>query len=191
MNTFFHAAAPKEAARFSSALTLEDLTNVPRVGIRGKAAADYLKTAGFALPETANRLCRAETGALTLRLSASEYLLLGLDADGARVQALEASLPNTGEGGLYALPRRDSHVWFRISGARRHEAMAKLCGVDLSPGAFARDALAQTSVAAVSAIVAGDGGGECVGAFHLLVDSAFAAYFQASLLDALTEFHGC
>ncbi|MDR0563947.1 MAG: hypothetical protein LBG78_03290 [Azoarcus sp.] len=169
-----------------SAPKLEAMTHLPRLGLRGRTAAEYLSNAGFIPPNAPNRLTRAPSGELLLRLSNSEYVLLGAKEDeGMRVSALEAEAPKAGENSLYFLPRRDSHAWFCLSGERRVEVMSKLCGVDLSPKAFAHDAIAQTSVASASAIVAGDGQGE---AFHLLVDSALAEYFQEALVDAMAEF---
>ncbi|MDR1062761.1 MAG: hypothetical protein LBL48_02310 [Azoarcus sp.] len=164
---------------------LADLTNLPRLGLRGRAAAERLATEGFRLPDVPNRLTRADSGETLLRLSQGEYLLLGSPADrGARVRALEGALPKAGENALYFLPRQDSHAWFRLGGPRRFEVMAKLCGVDLSPAAFAADAVAQTSVARINAVVANDGRG---GALHLLFDRPSAVFFREALLDAMRE----
>jgi sarcosine oxidase subunit gamma len=176
------------------ACALADFTNLPRLGVRGKAAAERLVAEGFRLPDAPNRLVRAASGETLLRLSPGEYLLLGSPADkGAKVRALEAELPKTGENSLYFLPRQDSHAWFWLGGPRRFEVMAKLCGVDLSPTAFARDHIAQTSVARINAIVANDGAAEedgTDGAFHLLFDRPSAQYFRDALLDAMQEFGG-
>ena len=167
---------------------LADLTNLSRLGLRGPAAAERLAAEGFQRPEAPNRLTRADTGEALLRLSQNEYFLLGSLSDkGARVRALESALPRAGENGLYFLPRQDSHAWFWIGGPRRVDIMAKLCGVDLSPVAFAGDAVAQTSVARLNAIVASDERGD---AFHLLFDRPSARYFWDALLDAMREFGG-
>jgi sarcosine oxidase subunit gamma len=175
----------------TSPTTLSDLTDLPRLGLRGRAAAERLALEGFRLPEAPNRLDRAASGEILLRLSQSEFMLLGSPTDkGARVRALEDALPKAGENGLYFLPRQDSHAWFRLAGPSRHAVMAKLCGVDLSPEAFGADAIAQTSVARISAIVANDGEGGEEGAFHLLFDRPSAEYFRESLLDAMREFWG-
>ncbi|MDR1462516.1 MAG: hypothetical protein LBI68_05185, partial [Azoarcus sp.] len=190
------AARHREAESASAhPLALADLSRLPRLGLRGNTAAARLAAEGFAIPDAPNRLSRAASGETLLRLSRNEYLLLGAPADeGERVRALETALPKAGENGLYFLPRQDSHAWFQLSGPRRAEVMAKLCGVDLSPAAFARDAVAQTSVARIDAIVASDGGpltdDPAAGAFHLLFDRASAAYFREALLDAMREFGG-
>ena len=66
---------------------------------------------------------------------------------------------------------------------------AKVCGVDLRPAMFAVDAVAQTSVARLNAIVV-RADLETVPAFRLLGDSASAAYMWESLLDAMAEYGG-
>ena len=66
---------------------------------------------------------------------------------------------------------------------------AKLCAVDLRPAKFADLSIAQTSVARLSAIVIRDDRADSL-AYHLLADSASAAYLWECLFDAMTEFDG-
>ena len=66
---------------------------------------------------------------------------------------------------------------------------AKLCGVDLRVDHFPDLAIAQTSVARSNAIVIRDDLG-ATPTFHLLGDSASAAYMWDVLLDAMAEFEG-
>jgi sarcosine oxidase subunit gamma len=192
MSTPLHEIPVKRAAgRTPSACALKDLSALPRLGARGRSAATSLAAAGFSLPKAPNQSTRASSGEILLRLSGDEYLLLGSPEDGgARARALETAMSAAGENDLYLLPRQDSHAWFCLSGTRRHEVMAKLCGVDLSPEAFPFHAIAQTSVARINVIVAGDGTAETGedGVFHLLFDRAFASYFQEVLVDAMAEF---
>ena len=61
---------------------LADLCNLPRFGLRGPAAASHLQGQGYVLPECPNQALRQPTGEWLLRLSQSEYLLLGALADG-------------------------------------------------------------------------------------------------------------
>ena len=76
---------------------LADLTNLPRLGLRGQSAAQRLLAEGIPIPDAPNRLARAPSGETLLRLSRTEYLLLGSPADhGARVRALENELPQAG-----------------------------------------------------------------------------------------------
>lgn len=167
---------------------LADLCNLPRFGLRGPAAAGYLQGQGYRLPERPNEALRQASGEWLLRLSQSEYLLLGALADGgARVTALEAAAGDLGSG-CYPLPRQDSHAWLILTGAQLPALFAKLCGVDLGKP-FAVGQVVQTSVARLNAILlnAGDG---ALPHIHLLCDRASAHYLWHVLLDALDEFDG-
>jgi len=172
------------------AAALADFTDLPRLGVRGAAAATWLGAQGCLIPSAPNLLTVQPQGATLLRLSQGEYLLLGSLADeGAQVAAVDAALAADATPGVYALPRQDTHAWFWLGGARAVEVLAKLCGVDLRPKAFAADAIAQTSVARLNAIVANAGSAERP-AFHLLVDRPSAEYFREAVLDAMSEFDG-
>src|SRR5262249_50805091 len=65
----------------------------------------------------------------------------------------------------------------------------KLCGVDLSPDRFADGAIAQTSVARLSAIVIRHDVADML-AFFLLAETASAEYLWDCLDDAMKEFEG-
>ena len=167
---------------------LADLSNLPRFGLRGPTAGDQLRAQGYVLPERPNQALRQATGEWLLRLSPSEYLLLGARGDGgARVAALEATAAELGPG-CYPLPRQDSHSWLILTGSQLPALFAKLCGVDLGKP-FAVGQVVQTSVARLNAILlnAGDG---TLPHVHLLCDRASAHYLWHVLLDALEEFDG-
>jgi sarcosine oxidase subunit gamma len=174
---------------------LADLTNLPRLGLRGKAAADFFTAQGYRVPDAPNRLARQDNGTTLLRLSQNEFMCLGpvdSPADGladGSFSFVGADDSWSGQTGIYSLPRQDSHAWFWLGGSRIHEVMAKLCGVDLRPGAFASGAIAQTSVARINAIVANTGSA-AFPVFQLLFDRPSAAYFWDALLDAMQEFGG-
>lgn len=173
-----------------SAAALADLTDLPRLGVRGKAAATWLAAHGCPIPSAPNRLVAQLDGAALLRLSQTEFMLLGGIGDsGAKVRALDETLAADSTPGLYSLPRQDSHAWFWLGGPRAVDVLAKLCGVDLRPKAFAADAVAQTSVARTNAIVANAGGPDKP-AFHLLIDRPSASDFREAVLDAMNEFDG-
>ena len=127
-------------------------------------------------------------GSHVLRLSQTEYLLLGsLHDAGSKAQREESQWQASA--GQYLLPRQDSHAWLVLTGICQTEVMAKLCGVDLSPQAFAVGQVAQTSAARVNVIVANLPLGE-VPCLHLLCDRASVHYFWGVLLDAMQEFGG-
>lgn len=168
---------------------LLDLSNLARVGFRGAASAAYLEARGYALPTAPNQALSQADGSAVLRLSQTEYLLLGslLDA-GARVGQEELAWqfddsPN------YLLPRQDSHAWLLLTGHQASAVMAKLCGVDLRSEAFPLGSVAQTSAARINVIVANLAQGE-LPCLHILCDRTSAQYFWGALLDAMQEFGG-
>ncbi|WP_073265142.1 sarcosine oxidase subunit gamma family protein [Pseudomonas punonensis] len=169
---------------------LVDLSNLPRVGFRGTDAAAYLQNKGYQLPDRPNQACLQHTGEQVLRLSQTEYFLLGSLTDGgARIAADEAGWHYDESLANYLLPRQDSHTWLALTGAHLPELFAKICGVDLRTEAFPFGAVAQTSVARLNAIVV-NGSTANLPVFHLLCDRASAHYLWGALLDAMDEFGG-
>jgi len=167
--------------------TLSDLTDLPRVGFRGRDSAQALQASGFNLPDRPNRCVTQEDGSQVISLSASEYLLLGSPRDqGLRIADEEARWELDHQAN-YLLPRQDSHAWLQLSGERLPEAMAKICGVDLRAQAFGPGSVAQTSAARINVIVINPQVAE-VATFHILFDRASLSYFRGALLDALAEF---
>ncbi len=184
--------AELEAAR---RLGLADLSVLPRTGFKGAGTPEWLAGQGVGLPKESNRVARQKGGELAARLAPNELLILGglSGTKGGLPDALEAAwaaeslAPETPRG--YPLPRRDSHAWILVSGAEAPALFAKLCGVDLRPGKFDDLAIAQTSIAGIAGvIIRDDRGGQL--AYHLLCDSASAAYLWDCLVDAMAEFDG-
>ncbi len=158
--------------------TLEDLTDLPRVGFRGTDSAAYLTARGFSLPDVPNRA-----------VSQTEYLLLGSAQDQGQHIADEEASWEMDHNAHYLLPREDSHAWLQLSGVCISEVMAKLCGVDLRAQAFPPGAVAQTSAARINVIVV-NVGARSEPSFQILFDRASLAYFKDALLDAMAEFDG-
>lgn len=167
---------------------LLDLTNLARYGLRGPAAADYLDALGYQLPQAPNQALSQADGSHVLRLSQTEYLLLGsLHDAGSKAQREESQWQASA--GQYLLPRQDSHAWLQLSGRHVAEVMAKLCGVDLRPQAFPTGQVAQTSAARINVIVINAGSGD-LPRLHILCDRASLEYFRDAMLDAMNEFGG-
>ncbi|ARA81324.1 sarcosine oxidase [Pseudomonas amygdali pv. tabaci str. ATCC 11528] len=172
-----------------SLCTLQDLTDLPRVGFRGTQSAEYLTARGFSLPDTPNRAVTQADGSHVARLSQTEYLLLGSPLDKGQRIADEEARWELDHNANYLLPREDSHAWLQLSGPCIPEVMAKLCGVDLRPSAFAVGSVAQTSAARINVIVI-NVGAQSEPCFQILFDRASLAYFKEAMLDAMTEFGG-
>ena len=166
-------------------LGLLDLSPLPRSGFKGPRALEGLAALGLAVPKSNNQATVSAAGAYVLRLSDTELLLLSKTDGGGALEAYEGlAIP-----GCYAAPRRDSHAWILLAGPESAPCLAKLCGVDLRSHVFGDRAVAQTSLARLSGIVARD---DRFGppAYHVLVDRASAPYLWDCLLDAMREFGG-
>ena len=166
---------------------LVDLTNVARVGFRGQQSAEYLQARGFILPDAPNRAVTQSDGSHVARLSQTEYFILGSLQDRGERIADEEARWELDHSANYLLPRQDSHAWLQLSGVCIAEVMAKLCGVDLRPDAFAPGHVAQTSAARINVIVI-NVGADSEPAFQILFDRASLEYFKAAVLDAMAEF---
>jgi len=171
-------------------ITIADLSPLPRLGFKGRGTIAAAQSRGIVVEPTPNRAFRQPDGGLCLVLAPGEIILLAnLDGDDERLAQLETSWCIEDEERTYPLPRRDSHAWLAVAGEATPEMFAKLCAIDLRHDKFADLAIAQTSIAKMSAIlVRADIGANPV--FHLLVDSAAALYFCDCLLDAADEFGG-
>ena len=187
--------APEAEVEAARHLGLADLSVLQRTGFKGAGTPEWLAGQGVALPQDSNRATRQEGKEVAARLAPNEVLILGdlAGAQGGLPAALEAAWaaetrpPAEPRG--YPLPRRDTHAWFLVSGAKAPAMFAKLCGVDLRPEKFDDLAIAQTSVARISGVVIRDDRDGHL-AYHLLCDSASAAYLWDCLLDAMSEFDG-
>jgi sarcosine oxidase subunit gamma len=182
------AEAIEDAA--GASLCIADLSPMPRLGFKGSGTIEAARKRSIVVEPTPNRAFRQPDGGLCLVLAPGEVLLLSnLKGDGARLAALERDWRIEDEERTYPIPRRDSHAWFALAGRAVPAMMAKLCAIDLRLDKFADLAIAQTSIAKMSAIVArADLGSTPV--FHLLADSAAAVYFFDCLEDAGQEFGG-
>jgi sarcosine oxidase subunit gamma len=170
------------------AIAIEDLSGRPRLGFKGRGTIAAMQKRGLVVEAVPNRAFRQSDGSLCLVLAPGEVFLLANEAgEGARFAEWERGWRIEDGEGTYPVPRRDSHAWFALAGDDLPAMMAKICGVDLRHHVFSDLAIAQTSVARLNAVVlrADRDGGPV---FHLLADSASAAYFLECLRDAAGEF---
>jgi len=177
-----------EAAQ-ARTMAIADLTALRRGGYKGWTALDWLRGQGIPIGEN-NTTVAAPDGTRIARLADSEALILGgLDGRSTLLDKVEAGWSLTSAVGAYPVPRPETNFWFGIAGRHAAAMMAKICGVDLRPRRFAEGAVAQTSVARMTAIVIRrDLGGTL--AYDMLADSASAAYMWRCLVDAMGEFGG-
>jgi sarcosine oxidase subunit gamma len=182
-----------EAAQARS-MGIADLSVLPRTGFKGAGTVEWLTSQGLSIGADSNRAYPQAGGELAARLAPTEIFLIdSLAGRGELIRRLNAAWSWGSETPRrligYPMPRAESHAWFLVTGERAPGMFAKICGVDLRPHRFAAGAIAQTSLAKMSAIVIRADLGE-VPAYHVLADSASAEYLWGCLLDAMAEFAG-
>lgn len=152
-------AAEAEAALLGPArgLTVTDRTAWPRFGIKGPGAADWLAAAGLTLPE-ANRIATAP-GMRILRLGGNDVTILGDPADPAPLAALRTRWEAAAGPKGWSSWREEGWAWLHLAGPTLAGVLARLCTLDLRPGRFAVDAIAQTRVAGLDAVLIRRGDG--------------------------------
>jgi sarcosine oxidase subunit gamma len=172
-------------------LGLCDLSALARSGYKGWAAIEWAGAQeGVRMPQANNTALGQDDGSLIARLADTEILLAGpLDGSDATGEALAAAWAAARPEGAYPVPRAETCACFLITGAHAANMLAKLCGVDLRPKAFAVGAVAQTSVAGTNAIVVRDDLGQAPG-YLCFFDVASALSLWRCVLDAMAEFDG-
>ncbi len=175
-------------------LALCDFSWLPRLGFKGKNAVTVLADRGFQIPEQPNALAKVSQGGLVVRLGAMELLILAdpnhLGKSSVETfSALEMNNIESIDADVYYLPREDSHACFAVCGEFGPQLMAKICALDLSDGQFPNQAVAQTAVARLSAIIVRSNLADTL-SYLLLVDSASAEYLWDCLVCAMKEFDG-
>ena len=185
----FGQGADDEAARAES-LGLADLTPLPRIGFKGWNIGPWLAGKGAEMGEASNRAYVQADGTRIARLAPGEALVLAERTGNAPlVETLDRAWSMADADGCFRVARDETTCWLLLTGDHAASMLAKVCAVDLRRPAFAPDAIAQTNVARLNAIVIrGDIGP--VPAFDLLTDSASAVYLWGALLDAMAEHEG-
>lgn len=167
-----------------------DLSLLPRTGLKGRGAADFLASLIAALPQMPNKALVTRDGSVVARLSNEEFLILGsLDFDPQVVSDIEAATSSASDKAAYLLPRADSHCLFALIGAAAADALAKLCAVDLRVRKFPPGSIAQTSIARVNGIIISSEFGPQPG-FFILCDTASSEYLWSSIIAAIDAYGG-
>ena len=160
---------------------LVDFSEVQRIGVKGKAAKDWLTHQGLAVPAEINEGIELQQGGWVLRLGSSEYWILSDPSKEYKYAEVD--------GECYSVYCAYSRAWFVLKGADKASVMAKVCGVDLREDGFPLGSIAQTSVAKVNAVIVHHlFRGESV--FSILSDSASARYLWDSFVDACDNVEG-
>jgi sarcosine oxidase, subunit gamma len=140
-------------------LTIEDRTAWPRWGLKGPGAAGWMEAAGLALPGI-NRW-GGHGAFIILRLGTNDVTLLGNPALSDDLTDLRTRWEHAPAGRGWPSWREDGWAWLALSGPSLPGVLARMCALDLRPGRFGPDAIAQTRFAHLDAVViCRDGGAE-------------------------------
>lgn len=156
---FASGGAAEEAAALlgqHDGLVVTDRTHWPRFGLKGPGSADWLAAAGVTLPAP-NRI-DSSSGATVLRLGGNDITLLGDPAAQEALVALRDRWEAANGPKGYSSWREEAWAWLHLEGPALEAALARLCAVDLRPGCFDPEAIAQTRFAHVDAVVIRRGG---------------------------------
>lgn len=165
-----------------------DLSELNRIGLRGRPVEAILSQKGIGFPEKPNQFVVAESGALIARLGTTECWVMDNPlAETGLIKSLQ--IRANSEQDCYPLYCQHSHAWFALTGKFLPELMAKICGVDLRAESFPEGAIVQTSIARVSGIIIHHSING-IPVFSILSDSSSAEYLWHALLDAMQEYTG-
>lgn len=165
----------------AGALSVSDLTALPRFGLKGAGSAAWLEAAGAPVPGI-NALADWR-GLRLLRLGREDLLVLG--DKGGDLAALRGDWEATTGPRGWSSWREEGWAWFRLEGPALAEAMARLCALDLRPAAFGSAAIAQTRVGGIEAVLLRTGP-----AFDVLFDITLTATMARILAEATHDLTG-
>ena len=156
-----------------AALSIRDLTPMPRYGIKGAGSAAWFAGQGVALPPV-NRLAQHDDTTF-LRLGTNDLVCLA-DGDNEGLTRLRRSWHDAAAPKGYWSWREESWAWLRLGGAALEGALQRLCAVDLRAQSFRQQDVAQTRFAHVDEVVF-----RCEAGFDILFDITLTAQVLAAI----------
>ncbi len=160
-------------------IVISDLSHLPRVGLKGPQAADWLIGKQIKVPEKPNACRTSGEGTLVLRLGLSEFLIEG-QTDQLTTNKVKTSLMEKAPG-IYPVPRADTAL--RISGSDTLRLFSEICMLDLSPESVINEVY-MTQVAGISAILTKHANDD----FRIWCDCTYSKYLQTTLSDIAKSF---
>jgi sarcosine oxidase subunit gamma len=127
-------------------MILTDLSNRPRLGVKGLHAQEWLTALGYITPEQPNCWV-ATTDTMQLRLGISEFLIEANSNTHALDTLMLAAKSTTA--GVYWVPRADAA--FEISGRAVTDLLSEICMLDTTK--LASNSLLMTQIAGISAML--------------------------------------
>lgn len=166
-------------------LGLGDLSFLPRFGLKGLGAGEWLRSHGVMPPAEINHWDEIEQGGLVARLASSEFLVEdGLE--GTTVARLAAEL-GRGIPGVTPVFRQDASL--AITGNEINSLLVQTCNVNFNSFPMDERRLVMTSMTGISVLVIrklSDG----VPLYRIWCDGTFGACLWKTLLQVSQELGG-
>jgi sarcosine oxidase, subunit gamma len=166
-----------------AALTITDVSNLARYGVKGAQAAAWLAAHGVSIPDAPNTWALSGK-TLVMRLGSTEFLL----EDQAGGEACNKLLADTTRvPNVYKVPRADAA--YLLAGSDVLNLLSELCALDLREAALLENAVVLTQVAGISATILRQNiNGETV--YRLWCDGTYAAFMSHTLAEIAVEIEG-
>ena len=167
------------------AAALADLSFLPRFGLKGPGAQQWLENQGIAPPAQTNSWASLPGAGVIARLGQSEFFL----EDGAAADTVAAIQTALGPGapGVYPVIRQDAG--FALAGMRVNELLVQTCNVNFAGFGQGEHTAVMTQMIGVS-VLAIRTEHEQMPCYRLWCDPTFAPYFWATLVQIAAELGG-
>ena len=158
-------------------VSITDVSNLARYGLKGAQAATWLTKHGVKIPEAANTWVLHEK-TLVMRLGSTEFLIE--DQEGGEIcKKLLADTLRVAN--VYKVPRADAA--YLLAGSAVPNLLSELCALDLRESALLDNDVVMTQVASISATILRQTlNNESV--YRLWCDGTYGVYLQ-HVLDEL------
>ena len=166
-------------------LALADLSFLPKSGLKGPAAAQWLTAQGVPVPPEANTWSALPDDGVIARLGHSEFFLEDGAAGGLATRTRTAL--GTGTAGVYPAIRQDAGIL--LAGARSNDLLAQTCNVNFAEVDPAQGAVVMTQMIGVGVIVIRTHLRK-LPCYRIWCDPTFAQYFWETLAQIATELGG-
>lgn len=164
-------------------LALCDISVLPKLGLKGPDAADWLHSQSIILPEGIYQTRKQSDGSLVVQLSSNEFLL----EDGwtsKTVQSLSEKIA-WGQEGVTRVERQEAS--FLLTGSRSVEVLAQTCAINFREAPL--DRFVMTRVAGTSCSVLPTSSENTV-RYQIWVDATYAVSLWESLMAICQELGG-
>ena len=163
-----------------SRISIEDMSNRKKIGLKGPSAGAWLSGSGINVPPDPNTWLALPGDALIGRLGETEFFI-----EEGPAAYVETQLREPGAG-VYAVPRQDT--CFALSGPGMYEVLLQTCSIDFqSQSGVARLFLTSMVGVSVLAIPEERGGAPAI---RIWADPTFGPYLWRTLFGIVQELTG-